>query len=406
MGGEGFIWGINGHPGGIVYKEDAINSNQQMTLLKNLGVQWYRNDWWNVSDAGRYDMIVEAAEKNNLHLLPIISTYDSRTFATATSTQLHDTAYSFAYRISSRYKGRLNYYELDNELDNKCIKQDVSGYLTSHYDEAILRGLDEGVRQGDPQARTLVNAAGWLHYGFFDRLLADGFNFDILGWQYYSGDITDVSSLHINVAQKLASYGKDIWVTENNIQNGTYGNSEQQQADYIAKTAQQISKLPGFKAYFVYELLDELNFDTTKPQEAHYGLIKTKLVDNRWQVDSLKLAFNAYKNLISSSLATSPSSPKASLTPSSSPGDSFSAVPSAASSAGLTASPKSSSAPSVSPSPSSISISKKLNQSFQAGVENVNSSKKSRWLFNLIGGILILAGSIYLWRSFRKRKFS
>jgi hypothetical protein len=57
-------------------------------------------------------------------------------------------------------------------------------------------GLYEGVKAADPNALAIVDTAGWLHYGFIERLVKEdrALAFDILAWHWYSemGEMTNV----------------------------------------------------------------------------------------------------------------------------------------------------------------------------------------------------------------------
>ena len=94
----------------------------------------------------------------------------------------------------------------------------------SRYQEskAQILGLARGVRAGNPGAKTMVNAAGWLHYGFFERLIReDKVPFDIIAWHWYSemGDMTKVRG-NFDVLGKLKSYKKPLWSTRKSMAGG------------------------------------------------------------------------------------------------------------------------------------------------------------------------------------------
>lgn len=308
-----FIWGVNGHPNlpeaYPVYADSNISLEEQLELVKNVGATWYRVNWHEKYDDGRYSQMYDRSNQKGIRLLPAL--FPDINDSTADD-QVYQSSLDYGRSISQRFKGKISHYELSNELDNYAILgPQYNGDQPQHYDPikisralSILKGLSDGIHQGDPAAKTIVNSAGWLHYGFFDLLISNNFNFDVIGWHWYSnmGDITDVSSQHINVAQKLTTYGKDIWVTESNIHNGTLDKTEQEQADYITQTARQFSQLPGFKAYFVYELLDFADIEPRNPAESHYGLITVaKNSQNHWEINDYKLAYYYYISIISPS---------------------------------------------------------------------------------------------------------
>jgi arabinogalactan endo-1,4-beta-galactosidase len=137
----------------------------------------------------------------------------------------------------------LTTFELNNELDNQCIQlvngNAPDGSLPSQFNEtkysyyrAMLRGLIAGVKRASPAATTIVNTGGWLHYGWYSRLVADQVDFDIIGYHWYSGmgDFNDTGTHggHTNVLQELGRYKKKIWITEMNHQGGSSAGSPAQ----------------------------------------------------------------------------------------------------------------------------------------------------------------------------------
>ena len=85
---------------------------------------------------------------------------------------------------------------------------DPDGSSTDDYEgiryqraRAEILGLGDGMRAADPGSLAIVDTAGWLHYGFIERLWArDHVAFDILAWHWYSemGDISLVQGSSIS----------------------------------------------------------------------------------------------------------------------------------------------------------------------------------------------------------------
>lgn len=177
---------------------------------------------------------------------------------------------------------------------------DPDGDKPEHYEDgryelakAVLLGLADGVREASKNAKRIINTGGWLHYGFIQRLIDDKVQFEILGWHWYSdmGDITNVRG-NFNLWGHLTSFGKPIWITEINRRNGSINENEEEQANYIKEVASQIRNLKEIKAFFVYELLDELYFGKDNP-ESYYGFVKLKKnEENLWVVGEKKQAFD------------------------------------------------------------------------------------------------------------------
>lgn len=319
---EDFHWGVNGHP----FQQEgyrAVPLAEQLALLTDLGVGWYRNDWSQArfeAAPDTYDAFIEAAARKGIHILPVIFP-SLGSSGDAAPEAIRAASRAFARTVASRYKGKITHWELANERDNLAMIRkgerdrngrlwewgDPAGNKPEHYEEgryqkvkAELLGLYEGIKEADPEALTIVDSGGWLHYGFFERLVhEDNVPFDILGWHWYSemGALTrEVDGVH--VLEQLKSYGKPIWVTEINRRSGSLGGKFHEQAQYLVESAKQALDYPGVDAFFAYELLDEPYFGADNP-ESHYGLVEiVKGLDRRWRVRRKKEAFEAYRAII------------------------------------------------------------------------------------------------------------
>ena len=282
--GRSFAWGINGHP---VSQEGyfQVPIAEQLDLVRELGAGWYRTDWGADAFRGnraRFDELLAEAERRKIRLLPVIFAPNGRR-RHATPEQIRAAAFAFARKVAGRYKGRITHWELSNELDGYAMVRkgektpsgklwpwgDPDGSSRDNYEEsryqrakAEILGLYEGVKAADPAALTMVDTGGWLHYGFTDRLVReDHVPFDILAWHWYSGmgDMTKVQG-KFNLLARLAGYGKPLWITEINHQNGDLGGKAKEQADYVGRAAAQLRGNPAIGALFIYELLDEPYF--------------------------------------------------------------------------------------------------------------------------------------------------
>ena len=251
---------------------------------------------------------------------------------TATPEQVRTNAAAFARAIVSRYRGRITHWELSNELEAHAMIRrgettragklwkwagDPDGSHADDYDEARyqrakaeIQGLYDGVKAADPSALTIVDTAGWLHYGFVDRLVhEDHIPFDILAWHWYSemGDMTKVQG-KLDLVQLLQRYGKPLWITEINRRDGSKGGQEQAEADYLGKTAAQLRAQPAIQSFFIYELLDEPYFG--KGGESDYGLVEVaKGADGKWQVKRKKLALAAFQAAVAAAANSAPARP-------------------------------------------------------------------------------------------------
>ena len=323
--GESFQWGVNGHS----FSQEAywhVPVDTQLDLVSELGATWYRFDLSSggfMGNVERMDGLLSGAEQRKLRLLPVLFADPGARDEKATAEQIRQAAFTFARQAASRYKGRITHWELSNELDAYAMIRkgertrdgrlwewgDAEGSNPDDLNEARYQkakaeilGLHEGVKAGDPDALTIVDTAGWLHYGFIERLVTeDHVPFDILSWHWYSecGQITNVQG-RVNLVDYLKRYNKPLWITEINRRDGSKDGKEQEQADYVGSTSKQFCANPGIRAFFVYELLDEPYFGVGG--ESDYGLVAVaKDGAGKWQVSRRKPAFAAFKAAINAS---------------------------------------------------------------------------------------------------------
>lgn len=318
---EPFQWGINGHP---LTQEGywQVPLEDQLDLVKESGATWYRVSFGAKAfreNTGRFEELLEKAEKRNLKLLPVLMPTGLGTGKPLD--QIREESAAFGREMATRYKGRITHWELGNELDNFSLikKGEISpsgkpwkwdgapdGSSPDHYETGryercreFFKAIQQGLREADPKALTMVDTSGWLHYGFIERLKQDGAaDFDILAWHWYSemGEMNAVSDKKIDVLRLLRErYNKPIWMTEINRRNGSKGGKETEQADYISGAIAKLSKTEGIQAIFLYELLDEPYFGESG--ESHYGLAMVTKQSGKWRIDGKKPAFEAFQKL-------------------------------------------------------------------------------------------------------------
>ncbi len=318
-----FAWGVNGHP---LSQEGywQVPLSRQLDLARDLGTQWYRIDISAASfqaNTARMDELLDEAGQRGIKLLPVLLPDTPWMSEEASVAQLQSAAADFARAIVSRYQGRISHWELGNELDLFALLKkgevtrggklwewdgapdgsNVEDFHQERYERAsaLIQGLQAGVKEADPAALTLVNTAGWLHYGFIERLVKeDRVPFDILAWHWYSemGDMTKVRG-SLDLVALLNSYGKPLWITEINRRDGSKGGKEGDAADYLAATAKQLGNHAGIEGFFVYELLDEPYFGTEG--ESDYGLVRLlRDANTGWKEGGKKPAFERLREVI------------------------------------------------------------------------------------------------------------
>jgi Glycosyl hydrolase catalytic core len=319
-----FWWGVTGHP----LAQEAyfhIPITTQLDLISEIGASWYRCDWPQSAENNivRIEELISESERRNIKLFPILFPTTSARDSNATPEQIRSASFVFARNTVSLYKTKVHYWELDNELETyaaitkgeKTRKNKTSlwgmtdGTSPEEFEEiryqkvkAEFLGLLDGIKAADKTAKTAINA-GWLHYGFIERLVnEDKVPFDILAWHWYSdmGDIRNVRG-KFNLLKQLKQYGKPLLITEMNQKNGSMNGNENAQAKYLNQTFNSIGSNSGIKGMFIYELLDEPYFGKDNG-ESHYGLVEVKKSKyNKWQVKRKKKAFKVFQSKVLSS---------------------------------------------------------------------------------------------------------
>lgn len=274
--------GVCCHPGHT--KLMPTDWDQVFGWISGCGMDLCRIDW--ASDWALNEEILQAAEKTGVELLPVL-------FPPAPGEDTEEGWYAasleYGRQCGERYRGRVRYFELNNERDCRCMTRwpgggDRDGAAMTDYDDAIYapirgmtRGLSEGLKQTHPDCITLIDTAGWLHFGFIDLLMRDSVPFDIVAWHWYSemGDpLREIESYsgRYRLLERLGQWGKSIWFTEGNRRDGALGGADREQADYLKQTIEALAGTGKVGAYVVYELFDE-PYLLSHGGEVCYGIV-------------------------------------------------------------------------------------------------------------------------------------
>lgn len=352
------IWGINGHPftqaaywGDHFYTESdyIIGLKRQIDKVKELGMSYYRFDliveqdgnirlpWSNqASYDGAKNGLIELynyAISKNIKLLVVIGGLDCSSY-NQTQEVLYNNAKSLSFNFATKYGQYFDYIELGNELDIQSMLDPKSfyntlgtcigdGYTINNYDRkkiqtisAYLKGLNDGLKSVKPNIKTIINAAGYLHFGFFNALMNEEIiignnlpstyckDFDIVGWHFYDnqGDInnvvkSDCRGKGTNSLSELKTRcpGKDIWITEINYLS-TDNNLSTDNQSWIENNFKTLYNDNSVKAVFIYELFSQnyyKNIDGKVNNEGYFGLVNC--ADNQCVTASNKSSFDFYK---------------------------------------------------------------------------------------------------------------
>ena len=291
--GRPLRFGVTGHhPWVDGFSYPAADVVHQLQLAKVLGCSSYRVDWFVPQamsshwDWRWYDTVVDTAEQLDLELLCVLSpeggwrrSYESLVDNTAPVVQ--------------RYAGRIPWFQVGNELDNIAIAPGVDGSRMEHFDTAdypVARNaqsaLRDGVRLGDPAARTIANVA-WKHTGFLERLHQDGVVWDVNSINWYvqpeQNDLTGDDQL-LAVLRRLRTLPQEqVLITELNLQGGA--GSDRGLLGVQSRRLEEVlvalrDRAPSALTHvFLYQLLDQPHAPVG---EDVYGLVPVDRATGLW----------------------------------------------------------------------------------------------------------------------------
>lgn len=307
------LWGVNGHP---VVSYPGVSIERQLDFVKDLGMKSYRVDVYNANPdtTGLLTTLVREGKERGIDILPVIAD-DGFDLEKGSAEDLYHKAHELAVALGSKFKNDIRVWELGNEMENYAILKpcekrddgtkypcewgDAGGTSARDYYgprwakvSAVLKGLSDGMTKVDPAIRKAMGTAGWGHTGAFERMQQDGIKWDISVWHMY-GDDPEWAF------EKLARYGKPIWVTEFNNPLGSQ-RSDRQQAEGLQHAMTRLKDLQvkyKVEAAHVYELLDETYW--APDFEAFMGLVRLKpRGEGEWAVGEPKPAYLAAREII------------------------------------------------------------------------------------------------------------
>ena len=300
------IWGVNGHP---LVSYPGVSIETQLDAVRELGMTSYRVDIGSIEHIPGLQRLVHEARARGITVLPVIT--GGFDLDKNPPELIEKKAFGVAFALVSSFRGQIPVWELGNELENyaiiqPCEMQDDGKQYSCSYGptggrgpleyygprwakvSAALKGMTEGARAADPSVRRAVGTAGWGHLGAFERMRADGIEWDISVWHMY-GQNPEWAF------KELVKYQRPIWVTEFNHPEGSKEGKEAQ-AQGLTRAISQLSDLQeayGVEAAHIYELMDEPYWEGF---EAHMGLIELKKDENGgWTVGARKPAYDAVK---------------------------------------------------------------------------------------------------------------
>lgn len=213
----------------------------------------------------------------------------------------------YMYRVSSQLKGKVDIYQIFNEMDVSAMRGDIANIILpgkdgrekGEYDSVMweramvaVTGALKGIKRGDPKAKTSINFA-WWHTAMLYEMYSRGCRFDIIGIDWYS-DCEEVSSFDLIVDDiKKNIPESDIMICETNYWMHPMSrdpiekqealkvkeNRDAGQAKWVPEFIQKVIDMnePKVKSIIFYELLDEPRCEIKKGSyngESHFGFIE------------------------------------------------------------------------------------------------------------------------------------
>lgn len=287
-----FIWGINGHP---VTNLDYVKTDleQDLSLLKEHQFTFYRFELRTNQDgqlrihSERFRELIENSTKYGIEILPVFLINEFLGNYQISQEEAYNRGYRQMKGFAESYGNYINYYALGNEQELRFLHAGSEGINTTDYEyekfkivAAYLKGMDKGLKEVNPQAKTIINSAGWKHLGYYELLKQEEVPYDILGYHWYSKNDTYLFDFGMGRITDLLyqKYQKPIWLTEINFTRGSY-DSEEDQAEMMKKFIEDLYNQDHIEAFFIYELYDQpllVNQEWAGAREAHFGIVKWK----------------------------------------------------------------------------------------------------------------------------------
>lgn len=301
---EPFMWGVNVNPSAL--RNYSLEGwNKQLKYVNELGASWIRLSFDNepANKFEIYDEMINAADARNINVY--LGLGSSKPIETIDDT--YKDGYSVADEISRHYKGKIKYYQLMSEQGSGASYGPAySGENESDYDPAKynkakewMKGASTAIRKNDSNAYIVITDQ-WTHTAYFDMLIRDKIDFDIIGWDWF-GDMGTMGEHKLTdgtlLVDKLKSFGKPIILAECNYRPGKTGMNENKQSDYIGSMADWAFNSGYIRGFIVHELVD-LKPTGDKPGD-FYGLIEFKKTsDGGYTFGDKRKAFDTYKEII------------------------------------------------------------------------------------------------------------
>lgn len=275
-----FALGVKGYP--FTYSAyRKVPVAKQLDLIGKMGVKIYSVDLaLDASFKTNETLLSElnaASKLKNVKLLPVIP-LKGLNYLSDTITS-YNTGKALGASVALNYGSTFEFYQLGNLQENAFLTAGKHGNSTADYNYAkfkilasYLKGMSEGIKANDTDAKTIVNST-WLHFSYLQMLLSEKVDFDIIGYDWYSNmDDNARSNFAIaDISQKLSTlFSKPIWFTKLNIWQGTAYKTQDEQRVWLNVFIAKCKNNPLVGAVIINELIDQPEMALTEKQ---YGIV-------------------------------------------------------------------------------------------------------------------------------------
>lgn len=226
--------------------------------------------------------------------------------------ETYDTGFKLGVLIASRYKGKVTYFQLANEISGMTIKPNHPGTKINDYDthkiavlEQWLKGLADGIKKGNPKAKRIISS-NWIATAIIDHFIAQKVPFEIIGWNWFSdmGDdptykILDDGTI-LDIPGHFDKTGKKFWFVELNHASGSATNQELAQAQYLQTFWDNIKKSPNVHGIFGYTLADFAPYQPENNRYWGFVTLEPAKIPGRFTLGPTKPIFETYQKIIQS----------------------------------------------------------------------------------------------------------
>ncbi len=295
MHGNGYLRDSPFGMGAYLYRASDIGQmRRRAKCTRELGATWIREEFLWAPEPGAPDLrefqdtFVNVALENGLYIYGLLSGYEEMG---APDTPVKRRQYALLLKeLIQRYKGRIQYWQVWNEPDNKDVwpgmtAQNYAGLLKEAYIEAkqadrAVKILGPTIDSGDIEYLEDVFKAGGLDY------------IDIITVHPYSYPLPIEESWQLQafseIRRLMREYGeeKPIWVSEVGVSTYADGVNEGRQAEMLVRIYLTLIA-SGAEVVTWYDLVDDgSDFGN---REDNFGLLHRDF--------SEKKAYGAYKTM-------------------------------------------------------------------------------------------------------------